>query len=441
VALRYPLFARLWAGSMVSSIGTQMSNTAKLWVLYALTRSAVTLGIDGLCFSVPIVVLPIMAGPICDRVDRRTVIKASMAVESVEAAALAAAAAAGLLRPWIIYLAAATEAARLAFDIPARTALTTALVPGNALHSAQSLSAVVWNSAALIGPALGGLLLASTGATAVFAVNSISTLIVGVSFLPVGRAPLPVAGDGRRTRASDGLRYAFAHRELLVLQAILLATSTAALGTETLLPVLDRVVWHGGATAYGMLRAAPGIAAVLTGVRAAATRPARQPARTLAFGLMGAGAALIAFSLAPLLAVGVVLLALAFVAISVCQILVATRVQQVTPERLRGAVSGFNAITQSGLAGVAAAGMAFTAASLGARVVIMAVAAVTAVTGAIAPLRRGGLSAPPRSEGRGGRLPAAIARPGRRTTPGRRSGCTRRWGRNRTRACRPRGPV
>jgi MFS family permease len=387
LALRYPLFARLWTGSIVSSVGTQMSNTAKLWVLYAMTHSAFTLGLDGLCFSVPIVVLPLVAGPVCDRVDRRTIIKASMAAESLEAAALAAAAAAGVLRPWIIYLAAATEAARLAFDIPARTALTTALVPSDALLSAQSLSAVVWNSAALVGPALGGLLLASTGATVVFAANGISTLIVGITFLPVGRARLPAAGGDPRTGLGDGLHYAFVHRELLVLESILLATSTIALGTETLLPVLDHVLWHGGPIGYAMLRTAPGIAAVLAGIGIASIRPARHPVRTIAFSMTSACAGLIAFSLAPLLAVGFILLALAFVAISVCQILVATRVQQVTPERLRGAISGFNAITQSGLAGVAAAGMAFAAASLGARTVIMAVAAVTAITGMIAPLR------------------------------------------------------
>lgn len=387
-ALRHPLFARLWAGSVVSSVGTQMSNTAKLWVLYALTRSAFPLGLDGLCFSAPIVVLPLVAGPVCDRVDRRTIIKASMAVESLEAAALAAAAAAGVLRPWVIYLAAATESARLAFDIPARSALTTALVPSDALVSAQSLSAVVWNSAALVGPALGGLLLATIGAAAVFAVNSVSTLVVGISFLPVGRARLPGAvGDDRRTKADDGLRYAFAHRELLVLEIILLATSTVSLGTETLLPVLDRVLWHGGPVGYGMLRAAPGIAAVLTGIGVASVRPARHPARTIAVSTTSGCAALIAFSLAPLLALGFVLLALAVAAISVCQILVATRVQQVTPGRLRGAISGFNAIAQSGLAGLAAAGMAFTAAGLGARTVIVAVAAVTAITGVIAPLR------------------------------------------------------
>jgi hypothetical protein len=72
---------------------------------------------------------------------------------------------------------------------------------------------------------------------------------------------------------------------------------------------------------------------------------------------------------------------------SVCLIIVATRIQQMTPERLRGAVSGFNAMTQSGLAGAAAAGMAFAATGLGPRTVLIAVAAITSATGLIAVSR------------------------------------------------------
>jgi hypothetical protein len=145
-------------------------------------------------------------------------------------------------------------------------------------------------------------------------------------------------------------------------------------------------VWLAGhGSGDRMLRAAPGIAAVLTGLGMALARPARHLVRTIALSMTGACAGLIAFTVAPVLAVGIAALGLAFAAVSVCQILVATRIQQVTPERLRGAISGFNAITQSGLAGVAAAGMAFTAASLGARAVVITVAAITAAAGIVVP--------------------------------------------------------
>lgn len=149
------------------------------------------------------------------------------------------------------------------------------------------------------------MLLAVSSAAVVFAANSVSTLAVAMAFLPVGRAQLPAVTekDVPRSNLGDGLRYAFARRELLALQAILLTVSAVALGTETLLPVLDRVEWHGGPVAYGMLRAAPGIAAVLTGLGFALRRPARHPVRTLFLSMIGARAGLIAFTLAPALAV------------------------------------------------------------------------------------------------------------------------------------------
>jgi hypothetical protein len=128
----------------------------------------------------------------------------TMAAEVIEAGVLTAVAAAGAWHPWIIYLTAGFEACRLAFDIPARTAFTTALVHGEALLSAQSLSAVVWSSASLAGPAVGGLLLATTGAAVVFAVNGVSTAAALVAFLPLRRAtPVRRSGRGRHADRHD----------------------------------------------------------------------------------------------------------------------------------------------------------------------------------------------------------------------------------------------
>jgi MFS family permease len=381
-ALRQPSFVRLWAGSIVSSVGTQMSNVAKLWVLYLLTHSAFALGLEGLCFSVPILVVPLVAGPITDRVDRRSVLKFTMAAEVAEAGALVAVAVAGAWHPWIIYLTAGLEACRLAFDIPARTALTIALVPGEALLSAQSLSAVVWSSASLIGPAIGGTLLATTSAGVVFAINGISTAAALVAFLPLRRAPLyAVPGDaGTPAGMTGGLRFAWRHQELLGLAAVLAAASTLVIGTESLLPVLDRTLWHGGSAAYGLLRMAPGIAAILAGAGLSAMRPVRRPARAITISLAGGCAGLIAFTEAPVLVAAIVLLVLASLALTVAQIHIVTRIQQVTPDQLRGAISGLSAISQSGLGGIAAAGMAMIAGSLGARSTITGVAAVTGLT-------------------------------------------------------------
>ncbi|WP_433041141.1 MFS transporter [Dactylosporangium sp. CS-033363] len=394
-ALRHPLFVRVWAGGIVSAVGTQMSNVGKAWVLYAITGSAVALGIEGLCFSLPIMLLPLLTGPLTDRLPRAAVLQTTMAAEAVLATALAATAATGTLRPWMLYLTAALEASRLALDIPARNALIAGLVPAADLHSAQSLSSVVYSSSALIGPALGGVLLAVAGPAPVFALNAVSSLLALIAFRPVSArlrqpatakatapatAPATVDSPSRPPRLFDGARFAGRNPAILRLLVVLFSTSTLVIGTETLLPVLDQTRWHGGPIGYGLLRMAPGIAALVTGVFLSLRPQPASPGRAILLSGVVAGAALVAFPLAPRLWIAFALLAIGSVAVSAAQVFILTGLQQRTPDRVRGAVGGFTAMTQSGFAGIAAAGMALGAGGIPAPAVIIAVAAATAAT-------------------------------------------------------------
>jgi len=83
-ALAHPPFVRLLAGQVVSAAGTQMSNTAGAWVLYRLTHSALALGLQGLCFSAPIAVLPLLTGILADRFSRLTLVKVTLAAEAAD---------------------------------------------------------------------------------------------------------------------------------------------------------------------------------------------------------------------------------------------------------------------------------------------------------------------------------------------------------------------
>ena len=84
-ALACPAFARLLSGQVVSQVGTQMNNTAAAWVLYRLTHSAQALGLQGLCFSLPIAVLPLFTGVLADRFSRLALVKATLAAEAAQA--------------------------------------------------------------------------------------------------------------------------------------------------------------------------------------------------------------------------------------------------------------------------------------------------------------------------------------------------------------------
>jgi DNA-binding PadR family transcriptional regulator len=149
-ALACPPFARLLSGQVVSQVGTQMNNTAEAWVLYRLTHSAQVLGLQGLCFSLPIAVLPLFTGVLADRFSRLALVKATLAAEAAQAFGLAALAGTGNLRPWMLYLAAGTDACRLAVGIPAQSALIPNVVPPTALLSALALSSSTWSSSAMV---------------------------------------------------------------------------------------------------------------------------------------------------------------------------------------------------------------------------------------------------------------------------------------------------
>jgi Transmembrane secretion effector len=166
-----------------------------------------------------------------------------------------------------------------------------------------------------------------------------------------------------------------------------LGHAAIVIGTETLLPALDQTLWHGGSTGYAVLRAAPGMAAVLAGAILSDRRATYSTARVITLSVLGACAGLIGFTQAPDLAVAFVLLLLASLALTTAQVHLVTRVQQVTPDHLRGAISGLSAIAQNGLAGVAAACMALSAASVGARTIITAAAAITAIAVLAGPVR------------------------------------------------------
>jgi MFS family permease len=404
-ALAHPPFARLLSGQLVSSAGTQMSITAGAWVLYRLTHSPLALGLQGLCFSAPIAVLSLLTGVLADRFSRLTLVKATLAAEAGQAFVLAAITTAGDLRPWMLYLAAAADACRLAVNIPAQSALVPNVVPAALLPSAMALSASVWSSAALAGPALAGALLTVTGPGLIFAINGACTLVAlaAVASLP-GAEPghRPIHGTGL-AQLTGGIAYLRGHRPIVWLEGILLIAMTGALGVETLLPVFSAGTWHTGPAGYGLLRMAPGIAAVLAGLGLSLFPAARRGTLYIAIAFAGAGAGLAAFAAGPPFALALFFLAGASLCLVITQVIAGTMVQQAIPDALRGRISALGSAGQNGLAGLAAAATAGLAAALGPGRAVTGLAVTVASAGLLLTLliaRAGGRPAAPRRRGR-----------------------------------------
>lgn len=363
-ALASPPFARFLSGQVVSQVGTQMSNTAGAWVLYRLTHSPLALGLQGLCFSAPIAVLPLVTGILADRFSRLTLVKATLATEAGQAFVLALIATAGDLRPWMLYLAAATDACRLAVNIPAQSALVPNVVPADMLLSAMALSSSTWSSAALVGPAIAGLLLPVTGPGPIFAVNGACTLVAlgAVASLRRTVPAQPIDGNGF-AQLTGGIAYLRSHRLVLWLEGVMLIAMTGALGVETLLPVFAAGTWHTGSAGYGLLRMAPGIAALLAGLGLSMFSAAGQGALIIGVAFAGASAGMVAFAAGPPFVLALLLLATASLCLAVTQVIAATMIQRAIPDALRGRISALGSAGQNGLAGlgaVATSGLAVT---------------------------------------------------------------------------------
>ncbi len=375
-------FARLVSAQVVSQIGTQMNNTAEAWVLYRLTHSALALGAQSLCFSAPIVVLPLLTGALADRFDRLSVVKITLVAEAAQAFAIAGLAATGDLRAWVLYLAAALDAGRLAVNIPAQSALVPNIVPPGLLTSALALSSATWSLSALIGPALSGALLVAVGPALVFAINGAATLVAlaATSTIAVPAARPRPADATRTARLLAGASYLRHNRRVLCLVGMMVVAMAGALGVETLLPVFATKTWHAGAFGYALLRMAPGIAAVAAGLGLSVRASSAGTGRLGACFVVTA-ACFFVFASAPPFPLALVVLTVGSLALIVALAYAGSEVQESVPDVLRGRVSAVTSMGQNGLAGLGAVAVATAAARIGAGVAVAGLAGFVGLLG------------------------------------------------------------
>ncbi|MEA3080413.1 MAG: hypothetical protein QOD54_81 [Sphingomonadales bacterium] len=269
--LRIPAFRYFWVARLSSTIAQMAMVIVIGWQVYDIARhtmgvkeAALRLGVIGLVQFVPLFALTLVTGWAADRVDRRWIARASVALELGCAAALAWFAWRHSTTLPILYAVAALLGVARAFAGPALGALAPNLVPRKILPRAIALSSIAWQSGAILGPALGGYLYAYApfapyaGSAVLFAVALIGLFAIG----PVQRTPI-AQGPNPWAQMVEGLHYV--RRNKLVLGAISLDLFAVLLGGATaMLPVFARDVLHAGPEGLGHLRAAPAVGATLT---------------------------------------------------------------------------------------------------------------------------------------------------------------------------------
>jgi MFS family permease len=265
-ALRYPNFRRWFIGQALSLGGTWMQSVAQGWLVYQITGSTLALGTITAAGTIPTLVFMLPAGAIADRVSKRRMLVISQVVMMISALILAALTWLNVLQVWQIAALAVLTGIAQSFDAPARLALIPQLVENrDDLQNAVAMGSMMFNLARVVGPAIGGLVLAGMGAAWCFAINGLSFLAVLIALVGMhlpGDVGKPPSNRNMLAEIGDGLRYVWRQPVVRTLVALIAVTSIFGFSYSVLLPAYATDVLKLDARGYGLLNAAVGVGAL-----------------------------------------------------------------------------------------------------------------------------------------------------------------------------------
>ena len=351
-ALRHRNFRLIWIGLLLSFIGTWMQNAALLWnvsLLVSPERKGLALGLVGLFRFFPIVIFSIISGVVADAADRRKLMLLTQTGSAIVAVGLAALAFSGNTAVWPVYALAALSSAVGAFDLPARQSLVPSLVPREDLPNAISLNTIMQQTSQVLGPALGGIVIATSSVGWAYIFNAVSFVAVIVALLMMrdapGRPEHPVAHDALSWRAAlEGMRFVF-HSPLIRSTMLLDFFATFFSSATALLPIFAQDILQVGARGYGWLYAAPACGAVMmSAAMVFLTSRIRRRGAVLLWAIVLYGLATVMFGLSRSFWITFAALALTGVADTVSMVIRNIVRQLETPDRLRGRMIGVNMV-------------------------------------------------------------------------------------------------
>jgi MFS family permease len=260
-ALQSRDFRLFWFGQMISMTGTWIQSVAQQWLVLKLTGSAFALGLVTTVQFTPLLLMALFSGAIADRVSKRELLLATQVASLILALVLGVLVQSGTVRYWHVLVIAAMLGIVNAFYTPARQAYVPELVPREALMNAVALNSAVFNAARVLGPAVGGVLIAVLGLSLNFYLNALSFVAVIIGLLLM--APRPVQESRRSERllvdVKEGIDFISSTSTVLVILLLIGVASTFALNFSTLLPLIARYVLHVGSEGYGFLSASSGL--------------------------------------------------------------------------------------------------------------------------------------------------------------------------------------
>jgi len=324
-------------------MGNQITRIALPFQVYVLTQSTVAVGFLAAVQLVPILALSLGAGSVADAVDRRRLIlvtSVGMAFCSLALAVLALGSPPSLPAIFGVAFLAASLAS---IDQPARSSAIPRLVPAERLPAAIALNQLNLQTASIVGPAVGGVIIAIAGLPAAYALDFVSFGAALAAIAAIG--PLPPLGGAARPGLSavlEGLR--FARSRPLILSTFAIDFAAMVFGMPTsLFPALGLTVFGAGAVGVGLLAAAPAVGAFVGAALSGWVSGVRRRGRAVILAVAGWGAAIVGFGLATFsFPLALTLLALAGAADVLSAVFRSTIVQLETPDGLRGRVTAIH---------------------------------------------------------------------------------------------------
>ncbi|HEX2049486.1 MAG TPA: MFS transporter [Actinomycetota bacterium] len=341
-------FRLLWLGNAISWFGTQVTFVAIPIQVYRMTESSLAVGLLGVSDLVPLLTLPLIGGALADNVDRRRLLLATETVATLSVLALLVHARADEQHLWVMYVLNTLLAAAYAIGSPALRSATPLLVRPERITAAAVLTGAYQNFASVAGPAVAGVLVATVGLAWTYALDALTFGASLVALAAIRPIP-PVAGERRPTlrAALDGLRWLKGRRVLL--GSFLVDVNAMVFGMpEALFPALA-IERFGGPEIVGLLYAAPSAGALLASLVSGWTSRVHRHGVIVYAAVVAWGAALVAFGLAPNVAVALAALAAAGAADAVSATFRTAILQTATPHDMLGRMEGVSlAVVASG---------------------------------------------------------------------------------------------
>jgi MFS family permease len=336
---RFRDFRRLWFGLVLAQIGGQFGIVAASYEVYQLTHSSLDVGFISLAQLFPSLIGSVLGGSIADAMDRRKLLIITECSMALCTAGLALNAHQHHASLALVFILAALTAGINGCDSSARSAMLMATIDREFFVQANTLRQLIIQVAVIVGPAIGGVLLAPIGISGVFWLNAGAFVITAIAIATLNPS-VPTGGGTRFGWSSVAEGFAFL-RGRQALQACFIADLNATiLGMPTsLFPALGLSLFHGGPQAVGFLYAAPGVGALIATVVSGWTNRVRKPGRAVVISIAIWGAAIAFFGIMHVLWIALIFLGIAGAADVISAVFRGSIVQLEAPDELRGRIS------------------------------------------------------------------------------------------------------